>query len=590
MSIKPLAHAENITKNFVTLDIENKPDGTVYSIDTCWRDSENVIKHCTLDNWQNWYEWILLEAKYDDKFRTIYAHNGGAWDWSSFVEYYIDNHDSEIIDCIMANSRVIAIQIYISDIEGNYRISLCDSLYLIRSSLDNAANKFLGKRKVEVDINNLYELKTNNYNLYLKYVYADTELLLEVMEKFSEIVHYKIAPLSKLGLTLPSTALKIFRTTLTDEITIPQSETVKDFLRGGYRGGRVEVFKYGEFNNISVYDINSLYPAMMKFSKVPLSSDGYFTIDYESNSVGFWEIDFKQSEKYLPALLVKGNGEYSGSGIYTTAEVNNLIKYGGDFEVINGFVFDEVGYLFSDLITKLYDLRMTDKYGPLGEVCKLIMNSLYGKFGQKSEAKRIAVVNDISDINDLLNKSHSGNDEPVSLTEINAEKGIYAWHENILTVHEHVGIAATITGNARAYLYNAFCDLPKKSIIYCDTDSIHINGEYKPKNVGDNLGEFKKEFSGFGVYAGKKLYALKDKATEKIRVKGVRVAKNSNDDLGAVVNYDIIKRLIAGDCVECTYKTPASFLEVLKGKKSCKFGKRKRRIRMTEKTANIKAS
>lgn len=582
MAIKPLKPADFLDNQFVALDIETDIDtGEVYYIDTCSRLGEG-FHHVGFDNWNDWFNWVVIQASVNEAYREIYAHNGGAFDWTSFVEWFIDHYDSDAIDVVIAGSKVIALQLHIKAESGNFRISLKDSLHILKSSLDKAGDKYVGQNKVSVDITKLQDMYYSDRKKFLQYVHQDTELLIKVMEKFVALLHEKVSPIGKLGLTLPSTAMKIFRQSITNELTIPTSDNVKQFLRGGYRGGRVEVFQYGEFDTVNVYDINSLYPFIMKTSRVPLSGDGYFTTQYDENSVGFWDISFSQDNtRYLPALIIKGRGAYTGRGIFTTAEVNTLLKHDGKMTVNNGYVFSDTGYLFAGLIDKLYNLRMTDKNGPLGEVCKLLMNSLYGKFAQRPESSRIGIARDTDDIWRMIPKGTKDvNGEPLGLKAISHERGIYAWKQEIMVPHEHVGIGATITGNARAYLYENICKLDKSTVFYCDTDSIHTSECVE--NVGNSLGQFKHEFSGSGIYAGKKLYALKNAESEKLRIKGIRLAKYAGDNLGMTLSYAHIRRLLDGDIIDCEYKSPSTFLEVLKSKgKSCKFLTRKRRIRKT---------
>ena len=89
--LTPLKPAEEFTPFFVVTDIETivggDKDGEVFLIDVCWRDEEEgTLEHETFDSWIGWYEWIVMMGEKDRRFCTVYAHNGGGFDWLSLCE------------------------------------------------------------------------------------------------------------------------------------------------------------------------------------------------------------------------------------------------------------------------------------------------------------------------------------------------------------------------------------------------------------------------------------------------------------------------------------------------------------------------
>jgi hypothetical protein len=94
--------------------------------------------------------------------------------------------------------------------------------------------------------------------------------------------------------TLPSLAFAIFRSNFMKEENIPQltGKIAKD-IREGYTGGSVDVFipesKPGV--KIKCYDVNSLYPFIMKTKKMPVGIPLYFEGDItkvEADAFGFF--------------------------------------------------------------------------------------------------------------------------------------------------------------------------------------------------------------------------------------------------------------------------------------------------------------
>lgn len=101
---------------------------------------------------------------------------------------------------------------------------------------------------------------------YFKYMKQDILLLGGVMQKAQDI-YWKLFSIDiESKITLPSLALTIYRTLYYDEshfqIHIP-SQNEGRFLRQGCYGGHTDTYKpHG--TNLYYYDVNSLYPFIMK--------------------------------------------------------------------------------------------------------------------------------------------------------------------------------------------------------------------------------------------------------------------------------------------------------------------------------------
>jgi len=557
--ISPMKESDRIVNEFVVADIENRSDGSVIAIDTYDGENHNVSR-----NWQEWLDFIGRKANGSKSYRRIYAHNGGGWDWLSLIEFIIKHDREKVFTTIENGNRIISVSIRISD---RTTIVLLDSLYLLSCSLDVAAQKYLGVGKTKLE--HLPEwYYDNDRERFWTYLYSDTDLLYRIICKFADLVFRKIARINRLGVTLPSTSLRCYQTGyLSKEITTPSDKRLKELLRSGYTGGRVEVFKSGHFKGINVYDYNSLYPSVMRDCMVPTTGNVRFTDRVHFGKCGIYKIRFRQrNRRLLPLLMSNGVGVYEGEGVYYTPELQRFAdKADGQITVIEGAYFTKEDCIFKDYVETLYSLRMTDKDGPLGNTCKLLMNSLYGKFGQQPERSKTVFCTP----DEVRAYVKSG----ATVDILSPEYGVYKITEQKRISFEHVGIAGTITSEARARLWEAF----DENTVYCDTDSIHTT---TTRETGTGLGQLKLEFSGEGVYVGKKLYALRNEEKEKIRAKGIRVG----GELGCDLSFDGLKTLLKGATIECRFKSANTAKGVLKGSKSCTFVERKRTIR---KTANV---
>lgn len=579
--IAPLKESKNASTAFIVTDIENWPNGNVLCIDACWRqgddsphrrftgDTRGDCKAASDTAWAEWWEWILYSGRTDKRFRRIYAHNGGGWDWLSFLEWLLESEyrNDCIIDVVPAMSKLVVAKIVV---KNRHTIFLCDSLQLLRSDLDSLGKTILGEGKSYKGDLLPHQLFQSQPQLFDTYVRRDTELLLFILERCLALLRDNVAKIDCFAVTIASTALKVFRSMIDEEIEIPLREEERDFLRKGYRGGRVECFRNEVFPRIRVYDVNSLYPFAMRSIDVPVSGRTRWAFSNDTTLPGCYEIEWKQYDRTIPPILMfSGNGCYEGCGVFYTPELHAMARIDprSKIRVIKGLVFPDMGNPFREYVDKLYRLRQTDKNGPLSLLCKYLLNSLYGKFGQRSTRKTIIVKSKFdgpTEYTDFIRKNR-----PI---ELDREKGIWICQSRKFCPFEHVGIAGMITSKARSVLYEGILAAIRNGgrVVYCDTDSVHTTGELPPSMVGDSLGLFKHEFSGSGVYCGKKLYALRDaKGNEKIRAKGVSVGGNN----GAVLCYDDMVSIVNGKKIRCHFKQSATLLQVMKGlTKACVIG------------------
>lgn len=182
-------------------------------------------------------------------------------------------------------------------------------------------------------------------------------------------------------------------------------------------------------------------------------------------------------------------------------------KLGYEIEKIHeAVVYDELPFNpFKEFIDELYTLRKeSDKV--MGHVIKLLMNSLYGKFGQFRATKERAICHR-ADVQKWLDKGY----------EIETDYG-----ENYHMVKElgkkvpnyaHPIIPVLVTAYARHKLYEGLEKIPFEDLLYCDTDSVMFKGNHKNKfEIGTELGQYKIEFENeTGEFVKEKVYRISDK-------------------------------------------------------------------------------
>lgn len=187
------------------------------------------------------------------------------------------------------------------------------------------------------------------------------------------------------------------------------------------------------------------------------------------------------------------------------------MKYGYKFKILKGYIFER-GNIFKEYILDLYRIKESHKPSDaMYLISKLLMNSLYGKFGMEPNMPIHHIINnnEISEyqnmddtiINNLIDLNN--NKSLISLLCTNPNEDDYDF------INVNIGIASAITSYARifmsTYLANNFLN-----VCYTDTDSVYTTTPLSPHLLGSKLGQFKLEnyfseiiFLAPKVYTGK---------------------------------------------------------------------------------------
>jgi len=299
----------------------------------------------------------------------------------------------------MRDDKVITISIR-KQVDSNKRtgqpiynsITLRDSLLLLPFSLDKLGKSFGVGSKIEFDFNTFNQSNIKDPEVkeaLLSYNLSDCVLLYNIISEYSK----QIFDLFMLNIhnypTLSSLSFAIYRSIYLEKENIPvTSLDMYNKIKPGYIGGAVDVYRtIGKL--LYYYDVNSLYPFVMKSNPYPVGRGIYFKGNRPLSEI-FGLVYCKVTTPtniFAPILLTrKGDSTIaptgSWSGWYFTEELKNAEKYGYSFEVFEGYHWSEKAYIFTGFVDTLYKLRLSYKKGdPRNLICKLIMNSLYGRFG-----------------------------------------------------------------------------------------------------------------------------------------------------------------------------------------------------------------
>lgn len=320
-----------------------------------------------------------------------------------------------------------------------------------------------------------------------------------------------------------------------------------------YTGGLTmvnEKYRGVYVDNVSMADIKSSYPTQMKSNiKVPIGEPSL--VKTNLHNFGYYElylINDVKTDNTLPFIFDNRNEkrEYltyltSGTKLYLN-EINkdqflkdyNVSKKDYKIKPLYYFQSIEIKFIFEEYIDYWYKLKLDAERNNnivLKNICKLFLNSLYGKFGTKSQLITKYWLYDRWITQEIIQKSKF-----------------------------YIPLADSITTMARLYLVNGIGKNYDK-FVYSDTDSAFMTDIDLTKNknmiIGDNLGNWELEGNikgqnWHGFVRRSKQYMFIDKYTNKKKVAfaGINYNKYLFDDddlLEHEENVKIINELTFND-------------------------------------------
>ncbi len=512
----------------------------------------------------------IVKNKKDKKLHYLFFfHNLNKFD-SYFLLKRLSIDDYLNVRLVSRNNQIY--KIIIKEKNSDVFLEFRDTLLYLPFSLDKISEIFC---KVNMKRNfNHEDNQVLNYidNLsfqdkLLDYCINDSVVLQEGFENFLNYirVHLNIEPLK--SLSLPSISLYYFRLKFYNDLKFPIEKLSKNkdsFIRKSYRGGIVDLFKPHLVNGFH-YDVNSLYPYVMKSFCMPIGIGKWVdNISNINDFFGFVKVEVTSpSDMHKPFLNYYDNnlGLISPLGTWTEVYFSEEIKYaltlGYKFKYIKGISYEK-GIIFDELIDHLYNLRLNfDKGTPLNTLLKLLMNSLYGKFGMKldttesklinlEEIKEYVSIYDVKNLSILNSKALiTMEKEPIidKLNSLLVNQFItiddYLKFKNIkpnFNNNSAVQIASAITAYARIEI-DKFKRDPNLDVYYSDTDSIFCQNAISSKYISDTeLGKLKLENRiKEAIFLCPKVYMVKNFNDETIiKCKGLNNQKLTDEDIYSV--------------------------------------------------------
>ena len=350
---------------------------------------------------------------------TFYLHNLGRFDSIFIIKSLILIENVEIIPLWKDNS-ILSLTIK----QGDFIITLLDSLQLISGSLESILKSFecntqkgffpytfvnkenlyyIGDKPSKEFYNSISEsdyqaISTPNWDLKketLIYLKSDLEGLLEVLNKFSNIIYNNYSLNITKFKTLPSLVLAVYRSSYIPTHLIKDFKMIKGELekeiRSSYFGGNVDVF----INHITkgyLYDINSQYSKAM-LEDMPVG-DPVLSLESDLNKIfGFvygeiycpdentLQVPFIQYKDPLGKMNSCPRGKFKR--LIFSEEIKYALQYGYKIDIEYCYQFKRGKGLFTKYVDDHYKIKVSSTDPVKRSIAKLFLNSLYGRLGIK---------------------------------------------------------------------------------------------------------------------------------------------------------------------------------------------------------------
>jgi hypothetical protein len=469
--------------------------------------------------------WDLLDDfRYDGTRLHVFAHNM-AYDYAILkLDTYISERKLEVK--LRAIDRVFIVN------AGN--LSFLSSTNYYRQSLKELGIMFGLSKMDSPDFENVSDAKL------MEYCQRDTEVLAKIIQ--THIAFLKSNNLGNFMPTIAGQAMTAFRHRfMQHDILVHDFQDILEMASRSYRGGRCETFRIGKFNDIYKLDINSMYPFIMKTCQYPIRPlstkpvQGCSISDLEESSEKNFVIADCDMILREPAIATKREKLFFPIGnlrqTILQPEIEMLLKNPsiGEITKVHSMVSYRQADIFSTYVDFFYGLRCNSDNPAIKQMCKIMLNSLYGKMGQRNSTKP-ELVTDIVKSN--------------MLAEIMTAEGTSEIHDGLKSKYVRLGtdiyhvtgtgtdfatesipeIASAVTAYSRCLLYRMIMIAGWPEILYCDTDSVFTTktGYENLENAGlvhaSELGKLKVEEIGNVELFGAKDYVFNSKA----KLKGIK--------------------------------------------------------------------
>jgi hypothetical protein len=453
---------------------------------------EDILKFLTHSRFRNSFNWFfnirfdfesIIKLIDDINILTDLYNNK----WIKYDNYKISYLDGKYINIIDDN---------------NHSFHYYDVANFFQTSLNEASKKYLNKTKndninsAQLNIDLDYWLK--NKEEIIKYCIQDAILTKQIADYLLNLMKKSVNFIPLKMYSKGSYSQEYFLKNCYIPTINNIDPNVLKYAYNSYSGGRFELIQRGYFDNSYTYDIKSAYPYQMANLIDITKGKWQYTKAYRDNAYyGYYLCNIIYYDEILSPFMQRVSGlNIYPNGIFQQYLTQNEIYFirnnfnTVDIEVIDGYVFYPTKEIFP-LRNKILDLyfwkeRETDE--DIKYMVKIILNSLYGKFIQKVGGNTGSLFN------------------PMYAAEITANTRLELLN---FVLNNNVGKNKIL-----------------KNLIGFSTDSVHSRIKLSETNNNpdwQNLGDFKLDFEGRGIFIMSDIYSVWNKKEKKDKFRGFSI-------------------------------------------------------------------
>lgn len=354
------------------------------------------------------------------------------------------------------------------------KLILLDTMNFFHTSLAELG-RHIGVEKLSVNF------ETASEDELVTYCRRDVEIIKEACLRL--ISWLEQHDLGSFALTAGGLAFNVYRHKFgATDIYIHSNDEALELERRSYRGGRCEAFIIGRYNG-KVYqlDVNSLYPYIMRNMPLPNVLVGiYNQPSWEQflyalrRFLVIADVDVEVKQPCVGVRLGKlvfPVGRFRA--VLTSPELKLVLRHGHINRIYKMSVYTK-GYLFKDFIDFFYSLKNkyreeNDRSGYL--FVKTILNSLYGKFGQKKDVWEVTdeYLVPLDGVHLVASATYGTITTYYVWGGVTWKKvGEEEWR------FSHPALASFVTAYGRCYLWRLIRRAGRRHVLYCDTDSLFL--------------------------------------------------------------------------------------------------------------------
>lgn len=372
-------------------------------------------------------------------------------------------------------------------------MELFDSYKLIPMKVEEIPKAFgLEMKKLDLDYDLQRDINHIPTDEEIEYVKHDVLIVAKAIKQMKERGMVKMTAASNALHNYKSRLEKKEFERMYPQLTIDVDKDCRKAYKGGwtYLNPNYKDIKLGIGR---VYDVNSMYPWAMKYCALPWGDPLYYEGEPTEDKVfplfiHCFKCKFKLKPGKYPSIQIKNSMRFADTEYLVDSNNEDVLMYVTsidyklvldnydvwDVEHYGGYRFRQKVGMFAEYIDFWYEQKAEHKHSgnmAMYYVAKLMLNSLYGKFGSNPEKRsKYPYLDEETDV-------------------VKYEYGMYE-----ITKTAYVPVAAFITSYCRDKIIRTAIACGDR-FVYADTDSIHIVGDEEPNiDIDDyRLGAFKLE-------------------------------------------------------------------------------------------------